>query len=101
MGRFNWWTCFCTAVNSSSSEAFLIGVNYIGSGTLLDGEQMHANYVFWRNSTVMHLSNYSLFDLQKFSLKLKGTPVMSLKNQLLNELVLNLVRNGRLVIRDT
>nr|YP_009924397.1 nsp16 [Rousettus bat coronavirus HKU9] len=100
MGHFNWWTCFCTSVNSSSSEAFLIGVNYIGVGALLDGWQMHANYVFWRNSTVMQLSSYSLYDLQRFPLRLKGTPVMSLKEDQLNELVLNLIRAGRLIVRD-
>nr|WCC63085.1 orf1ab polyprotein [Bat Coronavirus RlYN16] len=100
MGYFEWWTCFCTSVNSSSSETFLIGVNYLGRGVLLNGEQMHANYVFWRNSTVMQLSSYSLFDLQKFNLRVKGTPVMVLKEEQLNELVLNLIRAGRLVVRD-
>nr|QJX58377.1 orf1ab polyprotein [Coronavirus BtRt-BetaCoV/GX2018]QJX58382.1 orf1ab polyprotein [Coronavirus BtRt-BetaCoV/GX2018] len=100
MGQFTWWTCFCTAVNSSSSETFLIGVNYLARGCLLDGEQLHANYVFWRNSTIMQLSSYSLYDLQKFTLRAKGTPVMSLKEDQLNELVLNLIRSGRLLVRD-
>nr|URD31364.1 orf1ab polyprotein [Rousettus bat coronavirus] len=100
MGHFEWWTCFCTAVNSSSSEAFLIGINYLGIGALLDGEQMHANYIFWRNSTIMQLSSYSLFDVQKFGLRAKGTPVMVLKEEQVNELVLNLIRTGRLIVRD-
>nr|AVP25405.1 orf1ab polyprotein [Rousettus bat coronavirus HKU9] len=100
MGYFNWWTCFCTSVNASSSETFLIGVNFMGCGVLLDGDQLHANYVFWRNSTMMQLSSYSLYDVLKFSLRTKGTPVMSLKTEQVNELVLNLVKSGRLLIRD-
>ncbi|URD31198.1 orf1ab polyprotein [Macroglossus bat coronavirus] len=100
MGHFGWWTCFCTSVNSSSSEAFLIGINYLGRGQLLDGDQLHANYVFWRNSTLMQLSSYSLYDLQRFSLRAKGTPVMTLNESQLNELVLNLLKAGRLLIRD-
>lgn len=100
MGQFAWWTCFCTSVNASSSEGFLIGVNYTGRGALLDGYQMHANYVFWRNSVVMHVSSYSLHNLNKFELKLKGSAVMLLKEEQVNELVLNLIGRGKLLIRD-
>lgn len=100
MSHFAWWTCFCTGVNASSSEAFLIGINYLGSGPPINGEQLHANYVFWRNSTIMPVVTYSLYDVGKFSLVKKGTPVMYLKPDSLNELVLGLIRAGRLLVRD-
>nr|AUM60023.1 ORF1ab polyprotein [Middle East respiratory syndrome-related coronavirus] len=101
MGRFAWWTVFCTNANASSSEGFLIGCNYLGFiKDSIDGNAMHANYIFWRNSTPMNLSTYSLFDLSKFSLKLKGTPVLQLKESQVNELVISLLSQGKLLIRD-
>nr|WCC63191.1 ORF1ab polyprotein [Bat Coronavirus HpHB20] len=102
MGHFAWWTAFCTNVNASSSEAYLIGVNYVGKEVeKIDGNIMHANYIFWRNYSPFNVSNYSLFDMSKFALKAKGTPVMSLKKEQINEMVLGLVEKGRLLIRDT
>nr|BBJ36006.1 ORF1ab polyprotein [Bat coronavirus] len=101
MGKFAWWTVFCTNANASSSEGFLIGVNYLGTiREVVDGNAMHANYIFWRNSTPMNLSTYSLFDLSKFSIKLKGTPVLQLKEGQINELVISLLSQGKLLIRD-
>nr|QRN68089.1 replicase polyprotein 1ab [Betacoronavirus Erinaceus] len=101
MGKFAWWTVFCTNANASSSEGFLIGVNYLGTfKEVIDGSAMHANYIFWRNSTPMNLSTYSLFDLSKFSLKLKGTPILQLKESQINELVVSLLSQGKLLIRD-
>nr|QGA70701.1 replicase polyprotein 1ab [Erinaceus hedgehog coronavirus HKU31] len=101
MGKFAWWTVFCTNANASSSEGFLIGVNYLGTfKEIIDGHAMHANYIFWRNSTPMNLSTYSLFDLSKFNLKLKGTPILQLKESQINELVISLVSQGKLLIRD-
>nr|WDR17877.1 ORF1ab [Hipposideros armiger Coronavirus] len=102
MGHFAWWTAFCTNVNASSSEAFLIGVNYVGREVeKIDGCIMHANYIFWRNYSPFNVSNYSLFDMSKFQLKVKGTPVMSLKKEQINDMVLSLIEKGRLLIRDT
>ncbi|ASL68940.1 replicase polyprotein 1ab [Hypsugo bat coronavirus HKU25] len=101
MGKFAWWTVFCTNANASSSEGFLIGLNYLGTiREVIDGNAMHANYIFWRNSTLMNLSTYSLFDLSKFSIKLKGTPVLQLKESQINELVISLLSQGKLLIRD-
>nr|AQZ41330.1 1AB polyprotein [Middle East respiratory syndrome-related coronavirus] len=101
MGKFAWWTVFCTNANASSSEGFLLGINYLGTiKENIDGGAMHANYIFWRNSTPMNLSTYSLFDLSKFQLKLKGTPVLQLKESQINELVISLLSQGKLLIRD-
>nr|WCC63404.1 ORF1ab polyprotein [Bat Coronavirus PaGD17] len=101
MGRFAWWTVFCTNANASSSEGFLIGINYLGElKEVIDGNVMHANYIFWRNTTLMNLSTYSLFDLSRFPLKLKGTPVLQLKESQINELVISLLSQGKLIIRD-
>lgn len=67
MGHFAWWTAFVTNVNASSSEAFLIGCNYLGKPReQIDGYVMHANYIFWRNTNPIQLSSYSLFDMSKF-----------------------------------
>nr|UFP05062.1 ORF1ab polyprotein [Severe acute respiratory syndrome-related coronavirus] len=101
MGHFAWWTAFVTNVNASSSEAFLIGCNYLGKQCeLIDGYVMHANYVFWRNTNPIQLSSYSLFDMSKFPLKLKGTAVMSLKESQINDMILSLLSRGRLIIRE-
>nr|YP_009944324.1 nsp16 [Tylonycteris bat coronavirus HKU4] len=101
MGRFAYWTVFCTNANASSSEGFLIGINFLGElKEEIDGNVMHANYIFWRNSTPMNLSTYSLFDLSRFPLKLKGTPVLQLKESQINELVISLLSQGKLLIRD-
>nr|AHB63494.1 replicase polyprotein [Bottlenose dolphin coronavirus HKU22] len=98
-----YWTCFCTAVNTSSSEAFLVGVNYLGDveKPIIDGSVMHANYLFWRNVTDLPLSARSLFDIAKFGLKVKATPVVNLKKENITELVINLLKNGKIVIRDS
>nr|BDD37131.1 ORF1ab [Merbecovirus sp.]BDI08836.1 ORF1ab polyprotein [Merbecovirus sp.] len=101
MGKFAYWTVFCTNANASSSEGFLLGINYLGTiREVIDGNAMHANYIFWRNSSPMNLSTYSLFDLSKFSIKLKGTPVLQLKESQINELVISLLSQGKLLIRD-
>lgn len=97
-----WWTMFCTAVNASSSEAFLVGINYLGdSGKVkVSGKTLHANYIFWRNCNYLQTSAYSTFDVAKFGLKLKATPVVNLKTEQKTDLVVNLLRNGKLLIRD-
>nr|WMM66090.1 1ab [Infectious bronchitis virus] len=97
-----WWTMFCTAVNASSSEAFLVGINYLGdSGKVkVSGKTLHANYIFWRNCNYLQTSAYSAFDVAKFGLKLKATPVVNLKKEQKTDLVANLLRNGKLLIRD-
>nr|APY23514.1 ORF1ab [Infectious bronchitis virus] len=97
-----WWTMFCTAVNASSSEAFLLGINYLGdSGKVkVSGKTLHANYIFWRNCNYLQTSAYSTFDVAKFGLKLKATPVVNLKTEQKTDLVVNLLRNGKLLIRD-
>lgn len=100
--RFEFWTLFCTNVNTSSSEAFLIGVNYLGdfSNTpIIDGNTLHANYIFWRNSTIMSLSYNSVLDLAKFNCKHKATAIVSLKDGDINEMVLGLIKKGKLLIR--
>uniref|UniRef100_A0AB39AFC5 ORF1ab polyprotein n=1 Tax=Bird gammacoronavirus XenusCN24 TaxID=3237970 RepID=A0AB39AFC5_9GAMC len=98
----SWWTLFCTAVNASSSEAFLIGVNYLGESEKhkISGRTLHANYIFWRNVSYLQTSAFTIFDVAKFGLKTKATPVVNLKKELQTDLVLNLIRNGKLVIRD-
>ncbi|URD31388.1 orf1ab polyprotein [Hipposideros bat coronavirus] len=102
MGYFSWWTVFCTNVNGSSSEGFLIGCNYLGKLVeTIDGNIMHANYIFWRNSNPINVSTYSLFDMNNFMLKAKGTAVLSLKPEQVNDLVMSLLERGKLLIRDT
>nr|BDD37175.1 ORF1ab [Sarbecovirus sp.] len=101
MGHFAWWTAFVTNVNASSSEAFLIGINYMGKPQeQIDGYVMHANYIFWRNTNPIQLSSYSLFDMSKFPLKLRGTAVMSLKESQINDMIYSLLQKGRLIIRE-
>nr|YP_009924382.1 nsp16 [Rat coronavirus Parker] len=102
MGKFAFWTIFCTNVNASSSEGFLIGINWLNrTRTEIDGKTMHANYLFWRNSTMWNGGAYSLFDMSKFPLKAAGTAVVSLKPDQINDLVLSLIEKGRLLVRDT
>nr|WCC62942.1 ORF1ab polyprotein [Bat Coronavirus RpGX16] len=101
--RFEFWTLFCTSVNTSSSEAFLVGVNYIGNfsnSPIIDGNTLHANYIFWRNSTIMSLSYNSVLDLAKFNCRHKATAVVSLKDKDINDVVLSLIKSGRLLIRN-
>nr|WCC61853.1 ORF1ab polyprotein [Bat Coronavirus RsYN16] len=101
--RFEFWTLFCTSVNTSSSEAFLVGVNYLGNFAekpIMDGNTIHANYIFWRNSTIMSLSYNSVLDLAKFNCRHKATAVVSLKEKDVNEIVLGLIKSGRLLIRS-
>lgn len=102
--KFSYWTMFCTSVNTSSSEAFLIGVNYLGDFNdkpFVDGVTCHANYIFWRNSTMMAMSYNSVLDLTRFDCKHKATVVVTLKEQDINEVVLGLVKNGKLLVRNT
>nr|ATP66777.1 ORF1ab polyprotein [Rodent coronavirus] len=102
MGNFAFWTVFCTNANASSSEGFLIGINYLGKVKVdIDGYVMHANYLFWRNSTTWNGGAYSLFDMTKFPLKLAGTAVINLKPDQLNDMVYSLLEKGKLLIRDT
>lgn len=101
--KFDYWTMFCTSVNTSSSEAFLIGVNYLGdfaTNPITSGETIHANYIFWRNSTVMSQSYNSVLDLSKFKLKLKATVVVPLKDSDVNDMVLGLIKKGKLLVRN-
>ncbi|QHA24670.1 orf1ab polyprotein [Miniopterus pusillus bat coronavirus HKU8-related] len=100
--KFAYWTLFCTSVNTSSSEAFLIGVNYLGdlnTTPIVDGNVMHANYIFWRNSTIMAMSYNSVLDLSKFECRHKATVVIALKDTDLSEVIVGLIRNGKLLIR--
>nr|WCC62471.1 ORF1ab polyprotein [Bat Coronavirus MrJX20] len=102
--KFEYWTMFCTSVNTSSSEAFLIGVHYLGdfsTNAIIDGNTMHANYIFWRNSTMMSMSYYSVLDLSKFCCKHKATVVVNLKDSSVNDVVVGLLRNGKLLIRNS
>nr|WCC63882.1 ORF1ab polyprotein [Bat Coronavirus McGD16] len=101
--KFEFWTLFCTSVNTSSSEAFLIGVNYLGDfceRPVTDGNTMHANYIFWRNSTIMTMSYNSVLDLSKFACKHKATVVVSLKDSDVNSMVVGLVKSGKLLVRS-
>ncbi|UZK98251.1 MAG: ORF1ab polyprotein [Tadarida brasiliensis bat alphacoronavirus 2] len=101
--KFEYWTLFCTSVNTSSSEAFLIGVHYLGdlsTTAIIDGNTMHANYIFWRNSTIMTMSYNSVLDLAKFNCKHKATVVVNLKDKDLNDIVIGLIRNGKLLVRS-
>nr|WCC63170.1 ORF1ab polyprotein [Bat Coronavirus EsJX20]WCC63184.1 ORF1ab polyprotein [Bat Coronavirus EsJX20] len=101
--KFAFWTLFCTSVNTSSSEAFLIGVNYLGdfaNCVPIDGNTMHANYIFWRNSTVMSMSYNSVMDLAKFNCRHKATIVVPLKEKDVNDMVLGLIKSGKLLVRS-
>nr|WCC62858.1 ORF1ab polyprotein [Bat Coronavirus MrJX20] len=101
--KFEYWTMFCTSVNTSSSEAYLIGVHYLGdfsTNAIIDGNTMHANYIFWRNSTIMSMSYFSVLDLSKFNCKHKATVVVNIKESAINDVVLGLLRNGKLLIRN-
>nr|WCC63072.1 ORF1ab polyprotein [Bat Coronavirus RpZJ20] len=102
--KFEYWTLFCTSVNTSSSEAFLIGVHYLGdfsSANIIDGNVMHANYIFWRNSTIMTMSYNSVLDLSRFRCKHKATVIITLKDKDITDMVLGLVKNGKLLIRNS
>nr|WCC62831.1 ORF1ab polyprotein [Bat Coronavirus RpZJ20] len=102
--KFEYWTLFCTSVNISSSEAFLIGVHYLGdfsSANIIDGNVMHANYIFWRNSTIMTMSYNSVLDLSRFRCKHKATVIITLKDKDITDMVLGLVKNGKLLIRNS
>ncbi|AYH64861.2 polyprotein [Bat alphacoronavirus] len=102
--KFEYWTMFCTSVNTSSSEAFLIGVHYLGdfaTNAIIDGNIMHANYIFWRNSTMMSMSYYSVLDLSKFNCKHKATVVLNLKESSISDVVIGLLKNGKLLIRNS
>nr|QID98967.1 orf1ab polyprotein [Swine acute diarrhea syndrome coronavirus] len=102
--KFEYWTLFCTSVNTSSSEAFLIGINYLGdfsSASVIDGNVMHANYIFWRNSTIMTMSYNSVLDLSKFRCKHKATVIITLKDKDITDMVLGLIKNGKLLIRNS
>nr|YP_008439226.1 nsp16 [Bat coronavirus CDPHE15/USA/2006] len=102
--RFEYWTMFCTSVNTSSSESFLIGVHYLGdyaTTPVIDGNTMHANYIFWRNSTMMTMSYNSVLDLSKFACKHKATVVVNLKENAISDLVVSLVRSGKLLVRGS
>nr|AYR18613.1 replicase polyprotein [Betacoronavirus sp.] len=102
MGKFAFWTVFCANANASSSEGFLVGINYLGKSKVeIDGNVMHANYLFWRNSQMWNGGSYSLFDMTKFPLKLAGTAVVSLKPDQINDLVYSLIEKGKLLVRDT
>lgn len=48
----------------------------------------------------MQTSAYSIFDVAKFDLKLKATPIVNLKTEQRTDLVLNLVKCGKLLVRD-
>nr|AYR18411.1 replicase polyprotein [Alphacoronavirus sp.] len=101
--KFEYWTMFCTSVNTSSSEAFIIGVHYLGdfaNKAIIDGNTMHANYIFWRNSTIMAMSYNSVLDLSKFNCKHKATVVVNLKESAVSDVVLGLLKNGKLLIRN-
>nr|WCC61679.1 ORF1ab polyprotein [Bat Coronavirus HpYN20] len=100
--RFEFWTLFCTSVNTSSSEAFLIGINYLGTFSdkpVIDGTVVHANYIFWRNSTIMSMSYNSVLDLAKFNCKHRATAVVQLKDGDINDMVLGLIKRGKILIR--
>nr|WCC62824.1 ORF1ab polyprotein [Bat Coronavirus RpGX17] len=102
--KFEYWTLFCTSVNTSSSEAFLIGVHYLGdfsSANIIDGNVMHANYIFWRNSTIMTMSYNSVLDLSRFRCKHKATVIITLKDKDITDMVLGLIKNGKLLIRNS
>nr|AAO59458.1 pol1ab fusion protein [RNA transcription vector pBRDI1] len=97
------WTVFCTSVNTSSSEGFLIGINYLGpycDKAIVDGNIMHANYIFWRNSTIMALSHNSVLDTPKFKCRCNNALIVNLKEKELNEMVVGLLRKGKLLIRN-
>nr|UXN48785.1 orf1ab polyprotein [Transmissible gastroenteritis virus] len=101
--RFEYWTVFCTSVNTSSSEGFLIGINYLGpycDKAIVDGNIMHANYIFWRNSTIMALSHNSVLDTPKFKCRCNNALIVNLKEKELNEMVIGLLRKGKLLIRN-
>lgn len=102
MGKFAFWTVFCANANASSSEGFLVGINYLGKSKVeIDGNVMHANYLFWRNSQMWNGGSYSLFDMTKFPLKLAGTAVVNLKADQINDMVYSLIEKGKLLVRDT
>lgn len=101
--RFEYWTVFCTSVNTSSSEGFLIGINYLGpycDKAIVDGNIMHANYIFWRNSTIMALSHNSVLDTPKFKCRCNNALVVNLKERELNDMVVGLLRKGKILIRN-
>lgn len=99
-GSFDEYQFFCTAVNASSSEAFLCCFNYLGSAkTNVDGFALHASYIKWRNEIALTPTYSPLADNPSAVCKLKATPIISLKELEKKPILKFLVATGRLLVR--
>ncbi|BBC54821.1 replicase polyprotein [Falcon coronavirus UAE-HKU27] len=99
-GSFDEYQFFCTAVNASSSEAFLCCFNYLGSAkTNVDGFALHASYIKWRNEIALTPTYSPLADNPATVCKLKATPIISLKELEKKPILKFLVATGRLLVR--
>ncbi|QSE37614.1 ORF1ab polyprotein [Deltacoronavirus HNU3] len=99
-GYFDDYQLFCTAVNASSSEAFLCCFNYLGDAKVnVDGYNLHASYIRWRNEIALTPTYSSLADNPATSCKLKATPIISARELERKPILRYLVASGRLLVR--
>nr|QLI47715.1 MAG: orf1ab [Deltacoronavirus sp.] len=99
-GHFDDYQLYCTAVNATSSEAFLCCFNYIGHAKEnVDGYNLHASYIRWRNEIVLTPTYSPLADNPATVCKLKATPIISAKDLERKPILKFLVSSGRLLVR--
>ncbi|ACJ12061.1 orf1ab polyprotein [Munia coronavirus HKU13-3514] len=99
-GWFDEYQLYCTAVNATSSEAFLCCFNYLGHAKEnVDGYNLHASYIRWRNEIVLTPTYSSLADNPATACKLKATPIISVKELEKKPILKYLVSSGRLLVR--
>lgn len=101
--QFSYWTVFMTAVNSSSSEAYLVGVNYLGVPTGdLSGSAMYNSYCMYRSIVALKPHISSLYDVKNYTIKHSITPIIPVRGIFtqLSTNVQQLLRAGRILIRD-
>nr|ANI85838.1 polyprotein [Porcine deltacoronavirus] len=99
-GWFDDYQLFCTAVNASSSEAFLCCFNYLGlAKENINGFNLHASYIQWRNEIALTPTYSPLADNPATACKLKATPIISARELEKKPILRYLVASGRLLVR--
>lgn len=99
-GWFDDYQLFCTAVNASSSEAFLCCFNYLGHAKEnINGFNLHASYIQWRNEIALTPTYSPLADNPATACKLKATPIISARELEKKPILRYLVASGRLLVR--
>uniref|UniRef100_A0AB39AGF7 ORF1ab polyprotein n=5 Tax=Orthocoronavirinae TaxID=2501931 RepID=A0AB39AGF7_9NIDO len=98
-GNFSTYEIFCTGVNAASSECWLCCFNYLNVRKHVVVEDMHSNYIKWRNEVTLKPIYSTLADIVTTKLKLKATPVIGFKEYNSKPILLSLVATGRLLVR--